>query len=173
MKKVCVITGGGSGMGLATAKVMGKDHIIIISGRTVKKLEGAIDELRALNIEAKAYPCDVSDRQSVEALASYAAEKGSIEVVIHAAGMSPTMGDAYQLMAVNALGTIHVNEVFYKYMAEGSCIVDVTSMSGYFLPNFILPKKAFKLSRVNHERFMERMMHRVTLFPKKMHSGEY
>ena len=65
MKKVCVITGGGSGMGLATAKVMGKDHIIIISGRTVKKLEGAIDELRALNIEAKAYPCDVSDRRGI------------------------------------------------------------------------------------------------------------
>ena len=33
MKEVCVITGGGSGMGLATAKYI-KDRLVIISGRT-------------------------------------------------------------------------------------------------------------------------------------------
>ena len=38
-KKICVITGGGSGMGLAAAKYMPKDKVIIVSGRTVKKLE--------------------------------------------------------------------------------------------------------------------------------------
>ena len=37
MKEVCVITGGGSGMGLKTAHIMGKTHYVIISGRTVKK----------------------------------------------------------------------------------------------------------------------------------------
>ena len=170
MKKVCVITGGGSGMGLATAKVIGKDHYIIISGRTVAKLEGAINELKALGIEAEAFPCDVSDRESVEALAKRASEIGSIETVIHAAGLSPTMADSKTLMAVNALGTIHVNEVFYDYMAEGGCLVDVASMSGYFLPGIILPKKAFKLSRIDHEIFMNKMMRRVRLFPKKLHS---
>ena len=38
-KNVCVITGGGSGMGLEAAKLMPKDKIIVIAGRTVKKLE--------------------------------------------------------------------------------------------------------------------------------------
>ena len=37
-KTVCVITGGGSGMGLAAAKCMPKDKIIVICGRTLKKL---------------------------------------------------------------------------------------------------------------------------------------
>ena len=37
MAKVCVITGGGSGMGLETAKFM-KDKVVVLSGRTVKKL---------------------------------------------------------------------------------------------------------------------------------------
>ena len=37
MKEVCVITGGGSGMGLATAKYI-KDRLVIISGRTESKL---------------------------------------------------------------------------------------------------------------------------------------
>ena len=47
MKKVYVITGGGSGMGLATVKALGKDHKIIISGRTASKLQGAVDDIRA------------------------------------------------------------------------------------------------------------------------------
>ena len=34
MSDVCVITGGGSGMGLAAAKCMPKDKIIFVSGRT-------------------------------------------------------------------------------------------------------------------------------------------
>ncbi len=35
MSDVCVITGGGSGMGLSAAMQMPKEKIIIVSGRTV------------------------------------------------------------------------------------------------------------------------------------------
>ena len=42
MKQVCVITGGGSGMGLATAKCMPKDKVIVVTGRTLSKLENAV-----------------------------------------------------------------------------------------------------------------------------------
>ena len=52
MKNVCVITGGGSGMGLAAAKFMPKEKIIVISGRTVAKLENAVNELKELGYEA-------------------------------------------------------------------------------------------------------------------------
>ena len=34
-RNVCVITGGGSGMGLEAAKCMPKDKIIVLAGRTV------------------------------------------------------------------------------------------------------------------------------------------
>ena len=39
MANICVITGGGSGMGLDVAKLMG-DRKVVITGRTVAKLEG-------------------------------------------------------------------------------------------------------------------------------------
>lgn len=58
MANVCVITGGGSGMGLAAAKFMPKDKIIVISGRTLKKLENAVAELEALGYTAYAKACD-------------------------------------------------------------------------------------------------------------------
>ena len=76
MKNVCVITGGGSGMGLEAAKILGKEQKIILVGRTVSKLENAIAELKALGIDAEAYPGDASDRESVKKLAAYAASQG-------------------------------------------------------------------------------------------------
>lgn len=170
MKKVCVITGGGSGMGLATAKIMGEDHFVIIAGRTVSKLQGAVEDLKNIGVGVEGFPCDVSDLESVERLAQRAKEIGEISTVIHAAGLSPNMGSAELLMQVNALGTIHVNDVFYKYMEEGSCLIDVASMSGYLIPGIIMPKRSYKLSLFDKELFMKKMMFRVQLFPKKLQS---
>ncbi len=45
MKDVCVITGGGSGMGLYATLNMPKDKIIVISGRRASKLEKAVARL--------------------------------------------------------------------------------------------------------------------------------
>ena len=51
MKKVVVITGGGSGIGLAAAKYMPKEKVIVVTGRTYSKLEKAINELKELGYE--------------------------------------------------------------------------------------------------------------------------
>ncbi|WP_077610273.1 SDR family NAD(P)-dependent oxidoreductase [Clostridium sp. Marseille-P2415] len=171
MKNVCVITGGGSGMGLATAKLMGKEHYIIICGRSVKKLEGAVQELKEDGIEAEAFACDVSDYKSVEELAIHAKKMGKVTAVIHAAGMSPHMGDAKTIMEVNALGTIHINNSFYKVMEEGSCIIDVSSMSAYLIPKIIMPVGLYKYSLKDPELFVKKVLKRVNMFPKKERSG--
>ena len=171
MKNVCVITGGGSGMGLATAKVIGKDNYVIIVGRTLKKLEKALNELRAEGIEGESFACDISSFVSVIKLANHARKVGKITAVIHAAGMSPNMGDAKTIMEANALGTIHINEAFYEVMEEGSCLIDVSSMSGYMVPEMIMPTRKYKYSRKNKELFMKMMMGRVNIFPKKMRSS--
>lgn len=81
-KKICVITGGGSGMDLATAARMGKDHYVILCGRTVSKLENAIADLQKKGVECEAFHFDVSDRASVRKLDK------------HAAGVSLHMGNA-------------------------------------------------------------------------------
>jgi len=171
MKKVCVITGGGSGMGLATAKILGKDNHIIIVGRTVKKLESALKEFEAEGIEAESFACDISNRASVNKLAAYAKKIGTISSVIHSAGMSPHMGEPREIMEANALGTINMNEAFYNVMEKGSCIIDVSSMSAYLTPQFIMPVRGYKYSRIDKEIFIKKMMARVNLFPKKQRAG--
>ena len=92
-REVCVITGGGSGMGLAAAKCMAREKIIVLTGRTMSKLEKAVRELEALGFEAHAKACDTSVRAQVRELADYAADLGKIRNVIHCAGLSPAMAD--------------------------------------------------------------------------------
>ena len=157
-KNVCVITGGGSGMGLAAAKFMDKEKIIVLTGRTLKKLEGAVEELRALGYEAYAKTCDTSDRQQVRELAEYAASLGEIKNVINSAGLSPAMSDPVTIMKVNALGTVYVNQEFSKLMNPGSVIVDVSSNSAYLLPSFMVSKKTFALAEVDEEKFLKKVL---------------
>lgn len=166
MKQVCVITGGGSGMGFEAAKCMPKEKIIVISGRTVKKLEGAVEELKALGYEAYAFACDTSVRESVRALAEYAASLGEIKNVINSAGVSPAMSagpEQEKILRINALGTVYVNEEFSKKMNAGSVIVDIASNSAYALPSFIIPKKVYPLAETNEEEFLKKLIKRSNM----------
>ena len=169
MANVCVITGGGSGMGLEAAKLMPKDKIVVISGRTLAKLESAVEELRALGIQAYAKACDTSDRQSVKELVEYALSLGEIKNVINSAGVSPAMkGTPESILRINALGTVYINQEFSKVMKPGSVIVDVSSNSAYILPSFIIPKKAYYLAETDEDAFLKKLV-------KKSHmaKGEY
>ncbi len=164
MANVCVITGGGSGMGLEAAKCMPKDKIIVISGRTLSKLEGAIEELKGLGFTAYAKTCDTSNRESVKELVSFAQSLGEIKNVINSAGVSPAMkGTPESILRINALGTVYINQEFSKVMQKGSVIVDVSSNSAYVLPSFIIPKKAYPLAETNEYAFLKKLIKRSNL----------
>lgn len=168
MAKVCVITGGGSGMGLEAAKFMPKDRIILLSGRTESKLQKAVAELAALGFEAYEKTCDTSDRESVKALAAYAVSLGKVCTVINCAGLSPAMADPDTIVRVNALGTVYVNEEFSKVMKKGSAIVDVASNSAYVLPKFLINKKLYALADHDEEKFVKKIVKKA-----KLAKGDY
>ena len=156
MANVCVITGGGSGMGLEAAKYMPKDKIIVLSGRTMSKLEGAVSQLKELGYDAYAKTCDTSNRESVKELVEFCASLGVIKNVINSAGVSPAMkGTPEGILRINALGTVYVNQEFSKVMNPGSVIVDVSSNSAYILPSFIIPKKAYPLAETDEDAFLK------------------
>lgn len=171
-KEVCVITGGGSGIGFATAKRLGeKGMYLILASRTASKLQSAVDELTAVGIEAEVCVCDLCEWDSVQALAATAASRGKVTTVIHAAGMSPHMGDAEKIMKGNALGTVHIHDAFYDVIAPGGCLIDTSSMSAYMVPMLVMPKSAFKYSQTDRDKFMKKMMARVNMFPAKIRPG--
>ena len=171
MTKVCVITGGGSGMGLEVAKLMDPETKVIISGRTVAKLEGAISQLKEAGIDAEPYSCDVSDRTSVEELAAFAASRGTVTTVIHAAGISPHMGDGLKIFAINAVGTMNVDEVFGKIIADGGVILNVSSMSAYMLPADRVPLPLYRASAFGAQAFLGGCQQLLAQVPAEMATG--
>ena len=142
MSSVSVITGGAGGMGLATAKIVGRDHTVVLCDVRQDRLDGAVGTLDGLGITCKAVNCDVTDRQAVDGLLETASGLGTVASVIHTAGVSPSMGDAEYVMRTNAVGTVNVNESFYQSAGEGVAIVNVASMAAHMLPESMLPTSA-------------------------------
>ena len=157
-REICVITGGGSGMGLAAAKFMPKHKTILVTGRTLSKLEKAVQELKELGYEVYAKTCDTSLREQVSELAQFASDLGTITNVIHCAGLSPAMADPEKLIRVNALGTVYVNEEFSARMGRGSVIVDVSSNSAYMIPGFLASTRVFSLADRDENLFLKKIL---------------
>ena len=169
--KVCVITGGGSGMGLETARLMGENYKLLLCGRSMDKLKEAAQSLESQGIYAETMTCDVSDIESVSRLAHYAKSLGPISAVIHCAGLSPSMGSAKQIIAINALGTININNAFFDVMENEGCIIDVSSMSAYLTPQIIMPKWLYKEATLDPTSFIKNLEKWISIFPKKHQSG--
>jgi NAD(P)-dependent dehydrogenase (short-subunit alcohol dehydrogenase family) len=168
---VSVITGGAGGMGLATAKVVGRDHTVVLCDVRQDRLDTAAATLKDLGMTPTAVNCDITDRQAVVRLFETASGLGTVASVIHTAGVSPSMGDADYVMRTNALGTVNVNEVFYGSAAEGSAIVNVASMAAHMLPQEMIPAKQFPLALKDEDTFMNDMMSTCNIVPEDARSG--
>jgi NAD(P)-dependent dehydrogenase (short-subunit alcohol dehydrogenase family) len=171
MTQVSVITGGAGGMGLATAKVVGRDHTVVMCDVRQDRLDSAATTLKDLGVTATAVNCDVTDREAVARLLETASGLGTIVSVIHTAGVSPSMGDADYVLRTNALGTVNVNEVFYESAASGAAIVNVASMAAHMLPQEMIPTKHFPLALQSEDAFMKQMMSVCDIVPQDARSG--
>jgi NAD(P)-dependent dehydrogenase (short-subunit alcohol dehydrogenase family) len=88
--RVAVITGGGSGIGLAAARRMHAEGATIVVGDVDREAGGAVaEELSGLFV-----PTDVSDEDAVNALFDTAAQTcGSVDIAFNNAGISPPEDD--------------------------------------------------------------------------------
>ena len=171
MTRVSVITGGAGGMGLATAKVVGRDHAVVLCDVRQDRLDAAAQALEALGITATVVNCDVTDRAAVVELFKTAADVGEVASVIHAAGVSPSMGDADYVMRTNAVGTVNVDEVFFEVAGEGAAIVNVASMAAHILPDEAMPTAKFPVALQDPDAFMAAMQEACSIAPEEFRSG--
>jgi NAD(P)-dependent dehydrogenase (short-subunit alcohol dehydrogenase family) len=169
MKSIVVITGGGGGMGLATAKVSGRDHHIVISDVHQRRLDNAIGELSQLGISCDSIVCDITDPRSVEALIRQATALGRLVAVIHTAGISPQMGDPKAILRVNALGTVNIGSACYDVAGEGFALVNVASVAAHMFPALLLPKRAYPVALTDPEAFLNKALFRCRLVPNKFY----
>jgi len=171
MTRVSVITGGAGGMGVETAKILGRDHTLVLADVRQERLDAAAAELAGLGITAAIVNADVTDRAAVDELFKTATGLGQIASVIHTAGVSPSMGAADYVMRTNAIGTVNVNKAFFDVAADGSAIVNVASMAAHMLPDEIIPTAKFPLALTDQDAFLADLLAACEIAPEEMRSG--
>lgn len=158
-------------MGLATAKVVGRDQGVVLADVRGDRLDAAAATLAGLGIAATAVNADVTDRDAVDGLFETASGLGTVSAVIHAAGVSPSMGDAEYVMRTNTLGTLNVNEAFLTTAGEGAAIVNIASMAAHLVPEEIVPVQQFPLALQDWDQFLAAMLAACGMAPEDMRSG--
>jgi NAD(P)-dependent dehydrogenase (short-subunit alcohol dehydrogenase family) len=139
--KTALVTGGGSGIGLATALALAAEGCrVAISGRRAELLSAAAGQWQGRPpILHRA--CDVADLASVQQLVDWATrELGQIDILVNAAGinikqrmmanMQPE--DWYRVLAINATGVYHTMYAVLPQMRQrrDGLIVNISSISG-------------------------------------------
>ncbi|MEM7469451.1 MAG: SDR family oxidoreductase [Pseudomonadota bacterium] len=85
--KSILISGGGSGIGRATACLFARlGAKVIISGRKLEKLSAVVDVIEAAGFDASAMVCDIREQQSVDQLFETLSDGPSIDFLINSAG---------------------------------------------------------------------------------------
>ncbi len=147
--KSALVTGGGSGIGLGTAKLLARDGATVtICGRTEDKLAKAVAEIGA---GARYVVADVTIEDEITAAVAAAAEPtGRLDIVFANAGGSLHMGpvldaelEAFRATVdVNLTGTFLTIKQAGRRMAaqspSGGAIVGMSSGAGHF-PHRYLP----------------------------------
>lgn len=100
--QVAMVTGASQGLGRTCAERLGQcGATIICVARSVEKLADTVAQIQKLGGHAEAYPCDVTNRESVEELFSQVEEKYKrLDIVVNNAGITrdtllPRMTDAH------------------------------------------------------------------------------
>ena len=139
---VCVITGGGSGIGRATGIMMAEEGAVVIAvGRTASKVESVRDEIVSAGGAAHAYGVDVGEKSDVSAMVDEVLDKyGKVDVLVNNAGhssprrmlLTTTPDDLRSVYDSNLVGSVFCTQAVVPSMVEAGqgTIINVSSMAG-------------------------------------------
>ena len=137
--KVAVITGGGSGIGLAIARVFAANgYSVVITGRDAKRLQSAAATISSDKNKVACIPCDVRNPVSVQKLFREVSKHHStIDVLINNAGVAHSLAPVDQLSIetwkevtdTNLTGMFLVTRAALPLMRAGGTIVNNLSVA--------------------------------------------
>lgn len=140
-EQVCIITGGGSGIGRDAALKMAQEGAtVVIVGRTESKLESATAEIRTLGGTAACYTLDVSDFYAVQKMVDDVYQKfGRIDILVNNAGHSSynrrlrntTPEEVRSVVDSNLIGTFFCTQAVVPTMlkVKSGTIINISSLA--------------------------------------------
>lgn len=143
--KVAIVTGGGTGVGRATALDLARRgcSVAINYSRSAAEAEAVADAVRALGVRALAFRADVADDTACRALVDASVrELGRVDVLVQSAGVTSFIAhsnldavgaeDWQRILGVNLIGAFQMARAVRTPMeaAGGGVIVNVSSVAG-------------------------------------------
>lgn len=162
--RCAVVTGGGQGIGAAVARALAAaGAAVVITARSVERLDAVAAEIRGAGGTAWPIPCDVTEPESVRALADSSRTQlgGTPDILVNNAGLAHsaplhriTLEDWNRVLAVNATGTFLVTRAFLPAMLERrrGAIVNVASVAGLAGGRYIAAYAAAKHAVIGFTR---------------------
>lgn len=160
--KTVFITGGGAGIGFATARAFAAAgaSTVAISGRTEKTLLSAKEDIESAHkgVRVLTFVADVTDQKAVDAAFASA---GKIDVLVHNAGYLPKLvpitqsgiQDWWSGFEINVKGAFIVTQAFLKVAASDAILIDLTTGMVH-LPAFP-GYSAYQASKTAEHRFFD------------------
>lgn len=149
--QVALVTGGGTGIGLACARALAVDGAhVVLAARNLDRLNEAADGLRASLPDASVstVACDVTDEASVTGAVDHAAELGRLSVVVANAGYGSaapfhltSLDEWNGIIATNLTGAFLTMRAAVGHLVRGGggSIVAVSSIAGVETHRFMTP----------------------------------
>jgi NAD(P)-dependent dehydrogenase (short-subunit alcohol dehydrogenase family) len=157
---IALVTGGTSGIGKATAKILAaKNATVIVSGR--REAEGAkvVEEIHTTGGKGRFVRCDVRDEAAIQAMIeAIVTEYGRLDWAANCAAVSLEMkpladseNETFQTMIdINLTGLYHSmkHEISQMLRQGGGSIVNISSVAGIKGAPFFAPYAATKFGVV-------------------------
>jgi citronellol/citronellal dehydrogenase len=118
--QVAIVTGGGSGIGLAIAETLGElGAKVAINGRNVDKLQRARTRLESQGVAVFASPCDIREPAQVQSFVGAVGESlGAASVLVNnAGGQFPTTAESLSTKGWDAVLRNNLSGTFYMTQA--------------------------------------------------------
>jgi len=161
--KVAIVTGGASGIGLATVELFLAEGASVV----IADIDRAGGEALAsrLGDQCRFFAVDVSQRAEVEALVDFACEQfGKLDIMFNNAGIScapfpdfldDTLDDFERVVAVNLLGPMLGTQIAARAMARqgnGGSIINTASIAGILAGQAMISYRVTKAGLVHFSK---------------------
>ena len=133
MKKVMLWAGAGQ-IGMAIARRMGTGMKIIVGDKKPENARAMAEIMNAAGYDVEPMEMDLSSRASIQALIAAGQQYGDIQMLVNAAGVSPSQAPIEAILKVDLYGTAVLLEEIGRVIAPGGVGVTISSQSGWRMP---------------------------------------
>ena len=128
-----IVTGATGGMGAAVvARLTGAGRPLLLCDLDPDRLASSVAALHAAGCEAESLAGDIADPDFPARLLTALGER-QVAILIHTAGLSPTMAGADRILSVNFDATVRLIDAVRPCMANGGCAVIISSSSAHMV----------------------------------------